>query len=188
MGSNEVQIMGSIVTKKKHQKLQNTWRKAENTEQSCPWFVCTRSFIDPKWSLVKDCRQIRAGRAWAEQPKGCAELAPPGAEKMSQGNFQSSQTQICCKVRLKGKFQCQNPPVTGIWEVSSGRGFAADSMFRWLKCQKLLEVILKHFCDSQLHNWFPPICRSFLTLVCKELCCWKCLQSSLSFTGVVFHL
>lgn len=57
-------------------------------------------------------------------------------------------------------------------------------MLRWLKCQKLLEVILKYFRDSRLHNWFASICRSFLTLVCKELYCWK----GLSFTGVIFHL
>lgn len=88
------------------------------------------------------------------------------------------------------------------WWLQSGDLFlisvqsrpVAGRMFRWLKCQKLLEVLLKYYSNiSVTHSCITdfcrtPFCRSFLTLVCKEPHCWKCLQSSSSFTGAIFHL
>lgn len=126
--------------------LKKSWKHST----ALSWICLHKILYDPKWSLVKNCRQFSAGRARAEQPKGCAELAPPGAEKMNQGTFQSSQTQICCKLRLKGKFQSQNPPVTGIWEVSSGRGFAADSSAGDVQMTQVSEIAGG---DTQIFLW-----------------------------------
>lgn len=144
----------------------------------------------------KNCKQ------WPcrESPGSCAEPASStAAVKMNKGTLESPPGfRSVAKTEQRGRFQCQNAPVPGFEKwlqagdclllLSVQSRPEVGRMLRWLKCQKLLEVIPEFFCDSQLHNWFFPICRSFLTAACKELYCWKNLWSSLSFTGAIFHL